>query len=87
MRRLSITSRLVLLHTLMMTVVAAVVLGLLFSISSGEILANVQSRLRERVNESFDDIEVVHGSLRFDNDFLEISDGIPTSSVRPTMMA
>ena len=45
MRRLSITSRLVLLHTLMMTVVAAVVLGLLFSISSGEILANVQSRL------------------------------------------
>ena len=83
MRRLSITSRLVLLHTLMMTVVAAVVLGLLFSISSGEILANVQSRLRERVNESFDDIEVVNGSLRFDNDFLEISDGIYLSAYQP----
>lgn len=48
MKRLSLKTRLVLLHTGMMALVVCIVLALLFSISSREIASNVENTLEAR---------------------------------------
>lgn len=80
MKRLSLKWRLVILHTIVMTLVMVFVLTLLFSISSKEISANVKSELQDRVSESFDYISIKNGAIVFDKDFLEIKDGIYLSA-------
>lgn len=76
MKRLSLKARLVLLHTAMMTVVVCVLLAILFSISSREILANTQTTLEERVSGSTESIEYRDGKLRFDSELLELEGGV-----------
>ena len=50
MKRLSLKTRLVLLHTGMMALVVCIVLALLFSISSREIVSNVENTLEASVS-------------------------------------
>ena len=76
MKKLSLKTRLVLLHTGMMVLVVCVVLALLFSISSREILSNVETTLEERVSAAFDDIEFQDGQLEFDSDLMDLEDGV-----------
>ena len=76
MKGLSLKTRLVLLHTGVMTLVICIVLGVLFSISSYEILSNVQNQLEDRVSHSFDLVTYEQGRLRFDSDLLELEDGV-----------
>ena len=80
MKHLSIKLRLSLLYTIAMTLVIAVVLTLLFSISSSEVLSNVRNDLERRVNESFRDISVLNNELIFDADFFEVQDSIYLSA-------
>lgn len=80
MKNLSIKARLVIVHTLMMSLVVIIVLGILFSISGNEIDANVRTTLENRVNESYENIAYRDGILTFNNDFIEIQDGIYLSA-------
>ena len=80
MKNLSIKARLVIVHTLMMSLVVIIVLGILFSISGNEIDANVRTALEDRVNESYENIAYRDGMLTFNNDFIEIQDGIYLSA-------
>ncbi len=80
MKNLSIKARLVIVHTLMMSLVVIIVLGILFSISGNEIDANVRTALENRVNESYENIAYRDGILTFNNDFIEIQDGIYLSA-------
>lgn len=83
MKRLSLKSRLVLLHTGLMTLVVCLVLGVLFSAGSQEILANVQGTLEERVSESIDQVEYRQGRLEFDSDLLDLEGGVYLSVYEP----
>ncbi len=76
MKRMSLKTRLVLLHTGMMICVVGIVLILLFSISSREILSNVESTLEGRVGSAFEDIEFKEGQLEFDSDLMDLEDGV-----------
>ena len=60
MKRLSLKTRLVLLHTALMTLVVSLVLGVLFSVSSQEILANVENALETQVTQAMEDVEFRH---------------------------
>lgn len=73
---MTLKSRLVLLHTGLMAFVVCVVLALLFSISSHEIIANVENMLEERVAETVEDIEYENGHLEFDSDLMTLEHGI-----------
>lgn len=66
MKKLSIQTRLVLFHTAAMTLVVALVLGLLFSLSSQEILTSAQATLEERVSQGVEEVEYTQGRLEFD---------------------
>lgn len=83
MRRLSLKTRLVLLHTGLMTLVMCLVLGVLFSVSSQEILANVQSNLEERVSGSMEEVAYRNGRLEFDSELLELENGVYLSVYQP----
>lgn len=83
MRHLSLKARLVLLHTCMMTVVVCVVLALLFSISSHEILASTQRTLESRVSEAAEYITCRDGQLEFDSELLELEGGVYLSVYEP----
>ena len=76
MKKLSLKTRLVLLHTGVTTAAVCMVLALLFSLSSHEILSNVQNQLEERVSGSFDLVEYEHGRLDYDSELLELKNGI-----------
>ncbi len=76
MKKLSLKTRLVLLHTGMMIFVVCIVLVLLFSISSREIMSNVETTLEERVSGAFEDIELEDGRLVFDSDLMDLEDGV-----------
>lgn len=76
MKRMSLKTRLVLLHTGMMICVVGIVLILLFSISSREILSNVESTLEGRVGSAFEEIEFKEGQLEFDSDLMDLEDGV-----------
>lgn len=76
MRRLSLKTRLVLLHTGMMTVVVCVVLAILFSLASREILIGVCGTLEERVTEAFESVDYWDGRLDFDSDIMDLESGV-----------
>ena len=73
---MSLKSRLVLLHTGLMALVVCVVLALLFSMSSHEILANAENMLEERVSDTVEDIEYENGRLDFDSDLMTLEHGV-----------
>ncbi len=83
MKRLSLKTRLVLLHTGVMTLVVCGVLALLFSISSQEILTNVQRSLEDRVAASLENVEYRQGRLEFDSELLELENGVYLSVYAP----
>ena len=83
MKRLSLKTRLVLFHTGLMTLVVCLVLAVLFSAGSQEILANVQGILEERVSESMDQVEYRQGRLDFDTDLLNLENGVYLSVYEP----
>jgi signal transduction histidine kinase len=76
MKRLSLKTRLVLLHTGVMTFVVGILLLLLFSISSRELLSNVENTLEERVSGALKEIELEDGQLEFDSDLMDLEDGV-----------
>lgn len=51
-------------------------LALLFSLSSQELLADVQTRLEQEVAGARDDIEFRNGKLKFDSDLLDLDYGV-----------
>ena len=84
MKKMSLKTRLVLLHTGMMILVVSAVLALLFSISSHEILSNIENTLEERVSGAFEDIEFKDGQLEFDSDLMDLEGGVYLSAVSYT---
>lgn len=76
MKKLSLKTKLVLLHTGMMGLVVCIVLSLLFSISSHEILSNVERNLEEQVAGTYEDIEYEDGRLEFDSDIMDLENGV-----------
>ncbi len=76
-------TRLVLFHTGLMTLVVCLVLAVLFSVSSQEILANVQNNLEERVSSSLEDVVYQNGRLEFDSELLELENGVYLSVYQP----
>lgn len=83
MKRLSLKTRLVLLHTGLMTLVVCGLLGVLFSVSSQEILTNVQNTLEERVSQSVEEVEYENGRLEFDSELLVLENGVYLSVYDP----
>jgi signal transduction histidine kinase len=83
MKRLSLKTKLVLLHTGLMTLVVCALLGVLFSVSSQEILTNVQNTLEERVSQSVDEVEYDKGRLEFDSELLVLENGVYLSVYDP----
>ena len=83
MKRLSLKTRLVLLHTALMTLVVSLVLGVLFSVSSQEILANVENALETQVTQAMEDVEYRQGRLEFDSEFLELENGVYLCAYQP----
>ncbi len=76
MKRLSLKTRLALFYTGLMTLVLGLVLGVLFSVSSQEILTSVQNTLEERVSSSIEDVEFRQGRLEFDSELLSLENGV-----------
>lgn len=73
MKRLSIKLRLTILYSFFMILLTGAALAVLFSLSSCEILASVQTRLEQQVQESVDDIRIRNGELRLDSDFYSVT--------------
>lgn len=73
---MTLKSRLVLLHTGLTAFVVCAVLALLFSISSRQILANVENMLEERVAGTVEDIAYENGRLDFDSDLMTLEHGV-----------
>lgn len=76
MRKLSLKMKLTLLYTALMMAVICVSLGILFSLSSHQILASVQMRLRESVFEASEDVDYDDGRLEFDSDLNDLENGV-----------
>lgn len=76
MKKLSIKWKLTILYTIFMIILTAGMLGVLFSLSSSQILASVEQTLEERVWSSFEDVRLRNGKLRIDSDILEVEDGV-----------
>ena len=76
MKRWSLKVKLTVLYTFFMTLVTCFALGVLFSLSSQELLSSVQSDLRQQVEESLEDVEAEEGWLNVDNDFYDLEDSV-----------
>ena len=76
MNKWTLKARLVLLHTVMMTCIVALMLALLFSISSSEILSNVEQALKDRVAGAFEDISWDGDRLDVDSDLMSLENGV-----------
>ena len=75
MKRISLKMKLTLLYTLLMSGVVVILLALLFSLSSRQILSSVQARLRQQVYDAAGDVEFEDGTLDFDSDFDDMEGG------------
>lgn len=76
MKHLSIKVRVTLWYTLLMTVLLGAVLGLLFSLGEQQIVAASQSRLKQIVYDSLDEIEYDDGELEIDDDLRLYQNGV-----------
>lgn len=76
MKRLSLKAKLTIVYTFFMILVICAALGILFSLSSREVLTSTQNRLETRVQESVEDIESDDGEIDVDTDFYSIENSI-----------
>lgn len=76
MKNLSIKVRVTLWYTLLMTVLMALVLGLLFFLGDRQIIAASQSQLKQIVHDSLDEIEYDDGKLEIDDDLRLDQNGV-----------
>ena len=76
MKGWSLKIKVTLVYTLFMTLLTCVSLGLLFSLSSQEILESVQKELEDRVYDSTEEISVKKEKLVPDRDFYNLEDGV-----------
>lgn len=76
MKKLSVRLRITLLYTFFMTVLTAVSLFLLFSLSSREVLTSTGAELEEEVHESVEELTIQNGEVRVDSDFYSLEKGV-----------
>ena len=74
MKKVSLKVKLTLLYTACMVFVIGFIFAVLFSISNREVLASTQMKLKNRVQESMDEVEWEDGQLEVDSDFYQIED-------------
>lgn len=79
MKRISLKLKLTLLYTFFMVLLTCAALAILFSLSNREMLASVQSKLEERVQESVEDIRYRQGELTVDSDFYSVTEDVHLS--------
>lgn len=64
------------MYTLFMVALVGGMLGVLFSLSSNEILTSVEAKMEERVFDAFGDVEWEDGRLQVDSDVGDVEEGI-----------
>ena len=72
MKRFSLKLKLTAMYSFFMVLVTCLCLAVLFSLSGNEILTSAQMHLRERVQESADEIELEDGKFEIDSDFYSL---------------
>lgn len=80
MKKLPLKWKLTILYAAFMILMTALMLGVLFSLSSSEILSSVEQDLERQVFGAFDDIQWGKTRLRIDSDFYEVENGIYLSA-------
>lgn len=76
MERFSLKLKLTAMYSFFMVLVTCICLGILFSLSGKEILTSAQMHLRERVQESADEIELEDGEFEIDSDFYSLDNNV-----------
>ena len=76
MKRFSLKLKLTAMYSFFMVLVTCLCLAVLFSLSGNEILTSAQMQLRERVQESADEIELEDGEFEIDSDFYSLDNNV-----------
>lgn len=76
MKRFSLKLKLTAMYSFFMVLVTCICLAILFSLSGKEILTSAQMHLRERVQESADEIELEDGEFEIDSDFYSLDNNV-----------
>ena len=76
MKRFSLKLKLTAMYSFFMVLVTGLCLAVLFSLSGNEILTSAQMHLRERVQESADEIELEDGEFEIDSDFYSLDNNV-----------
>ncbi|WP_411332175.1 sensor histidine kinase [Mediterraneibacter gnavus] len=76
MKRFSLKLKLTAMYSFFMVLVTCLCLAVLFSLSGNEILTSAQMHLRERVQESADEIEPEDGEFEIDSDFYSLDNNV-----------
>lgn len=76
MKRFSLKLKLTVMYSFFMVLVTCFCLAVLFSLSGNEILTSAQMHLRERVQESADEIELEDGEFEIDLDFYSLDNNV-----------
>ena len=76
MKRFSLKLKLTAIYSFFMVLVTCLCLAVLFSLSGNEILTSAQMHLRERVQESADEIELEDGEFEIDSDFYSLDNNV-----------
>ena len=76
MKRFSLKFKLTAMYSFFMVLVTCLCLAVLFSLSGNEILTSAQMHLRERVQESADEIELEDGEFEIDSDFYSLDNNV-----------
>ncbi|WP_378958277.1 sensor histidine kinase [Mediterraneibacter gnavus] len=76
MERFSLKLKLTAMYSFFMVLVTCLCLAVLFSLSGNEILTSAQMHLRERVQESADEIELEDGEFEIDSDFYSLDNNV-----------
>ena len=80
MKKLPLKWKLTILYAAFMILMTALMLGILFSLSSSEILSSVEQDLEKQVFGAFDDINWNGSRLEIDKDFYDVENGIYLSA-------
>lgn len=76
MKRFSLKLKLTAMYSFFMVLMTCLCLAVLFSLSGNEILTSAQMQLRERVQESADEIELEDGEVEIDSDFYSLDNNV-----------
>ena len=80
MKKLPLKWKLTILYTAFMTILTVVMLGVLLSLSSSEILSSVEQEMEDKVFGVSEDIQWTGKRLQLDRDFYEVENGIYLSA-------